>query len=650
MTADRYRYFRVEARELTDQLGAGVLELERGGAGAPLVGRLLRAAHTLKGAARVMRQIEIADRAHAIEGLLEPHRDGTAEVTRPTIAALLAEIDAIGAAVAMLGGGPATTATPGAPPTPSPSPTPTPAVAPVEPASTVRVELAQVDRVLDGLAELRTRVAQARGRLGALRSALAWEVDQQLDAVERALGETRAEADRLRLVPGAVVFGGLARAIRDAADAGGKEVTLVERGRDERVDAVVAELIQRALDQLVRNAVVHGLEAPAARRGAGKPAAGTVEVAIERRGRSLVFRCRDDGRGVDVEAIRRAVVAGGVPDATARALTTDQLVERLLAGGLSTAGTLTELAGRGIGLDIVREIAARLGGRVALQTEAGRGTAVELVVPRAVSAVDALIVEAGGRRAAVARDHVVRAAWLGTAERIDHAGVESVLVGDVVLPYLALDHALGDAAAARAPARTAIVLGGDAALALGVDRLRGTQELVIRPLPPHCPTADVVAGLWLDADGVPYPLLDPAALAVAARASRPAAAPPPARRPPILVVDDSLTTRMLELGILESAGYEVDLAASGEEGLAMARRGGYGLILVDVEMPGMDGFTFVEQTRADPKLRDVPCFLVTSRAGPADRRRGAEVGARAFIAKTAFDQDELLARIREVVG
>ena len=174
--------------------------------------------------------------------------------------------------------------------------------------------------------------------------------------------------------------------------------------------------------------------------------------------------------------------------------------------------------------------------------------------------------------------------------------------------------------------------------------------MLLRPLSDLVPVAPVVAGASLDEEGNPQLLLDPDALV--AEAGRVAAVQPEpeTRSMPVLVIDDSLTTRMLERSILESAGYEVDVATSGEEALDMARRRRYALFLVDVEMPGMDGYAFIERANADPVLAGVPSILVTSRTSPEDHRRGEEVGAHAYVVKSEFDQSDLLKRIRELVG
>jgi two-component system chemotaxis sensor kinase CheA len=178
----------------------------------------------------------------------------------------------------------------------------------------------------------------------------------------------------------------------------------------------------------------------------------------------------------------------------------------------------------------------------------------------------------------------------------------------------------------------------------------GTARIVVRPLPEGLPVSPVVVGASLDSDGNPQLVLDPAGLVVAAQRGGASGLDALPLKRPILVVDDSLTTRMLEQSILESAGYEVDVALSGEEALDIVRRKRYAVILVDVEMPGMDGFSFIERIRSDPTLRDIPAILVTSRAEPEDRQRGRDVGAQGYIGKGEFDQAELLTMIKALIG
>jgi two-component system chemotaxis sensor kinase CheA len=230
----------------------------------------------------------------------------------------------------------------------------------------------------------------------------------------------------------------------------------------------------------------------------------------------------------------------------------------------------------------------------------------------------------------------------------------SIVYEGRAIPFLSLSGALRkkDADDQKRRFWSVIVLEGRSGMAaIGVDRLLGTANVVVRPLPAMAVAEVSVTGASLNAEGDPQLVLDPEGLVATAnlgRGTRSEVAV--AKRPSVLVIDDSLTTRMLEQSILESAGYEVELATSGEEGLEKARAKQYGLFLVDVEMPGMDGFEFVSRTQADARLSTVPSILVTSRNAIEDRRRGEQVGARAYIVKGEFDQSYLLRMTRELVG
>jgi two-component system chemotaxis sensor kinase CheA len=218
------------------------------------------------------------------------------------------------------------------------------------------------------------------------------------------------------------------------------------------------------------------------------------------------------------------------------------------------------------------------------------------------------------------------------------------------MPFVALARMLDKNARPAATGSAVVIEAGGRMAAIGVERLRGTANIVFRSLPDMTPAAAVIAGASLDADGNPQLVLDPENLVAEAERFAHGHSDQRARTAPVLVIDDSLTTRMLEQSILESAGFEVDLATSAEEGLEIARRKRYSLFLVDVEMPGMDGFSFIERIRADDELHSIPAILVTSRNEPEDLRRGKEVGAQDYVVKSEFNQALLLQRIRELVA
>jgi len=684
MERDPYKYFRLEARELLTQFSTGILELEKDGNSNNQVQRLLRVAHTLKGAARVVKLVDIADRAHAMEDLLAPVRAPGATVTRDIIDRMLAHLDQLDAAVKAL-----STPTPAA----AAAPAPAQAAAPEEQYRTVRADIAEMDALLDGVVETHTllnglraaprRIAEGQQLVSVLLAQLTQrsqrEQNRQLaasldrahttaddlrkllgnveaklevaiDQMDRELQQLREAAEQLRLVSAGALFAALERLARDVASGLGKRLMFHSSGGDIHLDAYVLGIVQGALVQIIRNAVAHGIETEADRSAVGKAPAGKVTLSVFRRGGQIVFRCEDDGRGIDLEGVRRRAEERGqiAPGANPSA---EDITQLLLQGGISTSAAVTDAAGRGVGLDVVRSSLSQLGGRVSVQTNLGIGTAFELVVPVSVTSLQGLLVEAGGDSVTIPLDAVRACLRVGAGEISSAAAGTSILHGDKAIPFVSLARALFGGAEPERTAWSVVIVGsGDKQAAIGVDRLRGTARTVVRPLSARVPVSALVAGASLDAEGNPQLVLDARGLLSEAPRIAMSAGPAAAVRKPILVIDDSLTTRMLEQSILESAGYTVDVAVSAEEGLVSARHKSYALILVDVEMPGMDGFTFVEQARADPALHDMPIILVTSRNAPEDIKRGKDVRADGYVVKGEFNQAKLLSMIKPLVA
>jgi two-component system chemotaxis sensor kinase CheA len=315
---------------------------------------------------------------------------------------------------------------------------------------------------------------------------------------------------------------------------------------------------------------------------------------------------------------------------------------------------VSEVSGRGIGLNVVEEVRQRLEGEVLLQTEPGQGTTLSIKVPLSIASMPVLGMEAAGAFASVPLEAVRQTARLSARDVSFSSHGDTIVHEGLSIPFLRLSRALSRGQQAPADAgpamwSVAIVDGNDGLVALGVDRLVGISNVVMRPLPELAPASEWVAGASVDVEGHPQLVLDPQGLLRSALAQGEQARPAVPARLPILVVDDSLTTRMLEQSILESAGYMVHTAASAEEGLGMARQQRYALFLVDVDMPGMDGFTLMETLQADPDLRQIPGILVTSRASPEDRQRGRQAGARDYIVKGEFAQAAFLDSVRKLI-
>lgn len=670
MARDPYRYFRVEARELTEQLGSSMLELERTGAG-EVVGRVLRLAHTLKGAARVVKLAAIADHAHGIEDVLSPLRDG-APVTAQPIGAALAHLDAISGALAAIA---------------SPVPAPTPGLPPPGSELEISDDAEILDSLLDGLAGLGADLAGLGATRDIVRGAIndaertaghphssagserhpaetgaAVELPKRLRAiegglarlqerVERDLRQLHDSAERLRLLPARTLLVAAERAARDSAVALGKEIAFSSTGGAIRLDPATMRLVQDAIVQLVRNAVAHGIEDRNARLAAGKPAAGRIAVDVVRSGRRIIFRCEDDGRGIDVVALRGAALRRGRTPAEVERLERSGLIELLIGGGASTASALSEVAGRGIGMDIVRETTRRLGARIDLATEPGRFTRFELSAPLTMSSIETLRVDAGGMELGLPLQAVRETRRVATGDVVRSVAGAAILCDGAPVPLVSLGPLLGRPSDRFRKGGFSVVLIEASGIMVGlrVARILGPASAILRPLPKLALASAMVSGASLEASGRPVLVLDPEAMVRAALAdATPIGASPTKHR--LLVIDDSLTTRMLEQSILESGGFDVEVAASAEEGLDRVRARDYALVLVDVEMPGMDGFGFIEELRRDRRLHDLPAILVTSRDAPEDKQRGRDVGAQDYVVKSEFDQVQLVRRINELVG
>ena len=717
---DPYKYYRIEARELLDGITQGVLAIEKGAADGVLVQKLLRLAHTLKGASRVVKLSETAERAHRIEDLLGPFREGGA-APREVTEEVLKLVDGMSRELDGIGGGASPAAVAAAPAADTPAPrdgfgetigrerrpaslsSEKPAArvrsegatAGDERFQSVRVDIAEMDAVLEGVAQMGVQLAalrkpadeveHARMLLADLANSLTARVtdrdrvaalararaltEQLVGMVERAgrvlgsvldrseaeLRQVRDRANLLRLLPASTVFAKLERAVRDVAALQGKAIAFVTVGGEQRLDGHMLAPLSDALLHVVRNAADHGIETDQERIIAGKATEGRIELAVERRGQRVVFRASDDGRGLNVDVIRAALLkAGKIAASEAAALDLDGAIKLLLQGGVSTAARVTEISGRGLGMSILQETATRLKGELAIRSTPGRGTTIELAVPASLTAQSSLVVEAGGIPSSLPLDAVRRTLRVALAEIARAPRGRSIVYEGQAIPFVPLAELFGvtgEDDAERSGWTTVVVEARNGSAAIGVDRLVGQADVVARPLPATLGAIPMVTGCAFTAEGDPQPVLDAEGLVATVHGHTAPEATRAARaKPKILVVDDSLTTRMLEQSILESEGYEVTLASSGEEGLAKAREQRFNLILCDIEMPGMNGFEFITATQADSALRDVPTMLVSSYSDPFAKKRGAEVGARAYIVKGEFEQGKFMDTVRSLAG
>jgi two-component system chemotaxis sensor kinase CheA len=312
---------------------------------------------------------------------------------------------------------------------------------------------------------------------------------------------------------------------------------------------------------------------------------------------------------------------------------------------------VSQLAGRGIGLEAVRETVVALNGTMSAWTEPGRGTRIELSLPVSIESQEVMHLRMSDAVVSIPHHRVRHAVRLRPGDIARSPVGETVLWNGHGVPFVSLARLLRlGSSPAVAPLSAVVVESGSRTAALGVERLGSTDRVVVRSLPDILGAVPMIGGAFIDRDGLPRLVLSVDGV-IDAIASGQTHAPEivARRRPPLLVIDDSLTTRMLEQGILETAGYEVDAASSGEEALEKARERHYGLFIVDLEMPGMDGFAFIRTARSDPTLQSIPSIVLTSRDSVEDRARGTQAGARAYIVKSAFDEAVFLRTVRELV-
>lgn len=490
--------------------------------------------------------------------------------------------------------------------------------------------------------ELRELVEEARGRLA----------------------QVRDGAMSLAMVPVRRVTTALPRLVRDVAVATDKDVELVVEGDLVELDKKVLDGVADALKHLVINAVDHGCETPAERVAAGKSAQATVTVSARSAGGTVVIEVADDGRGIDEAAVHAAAVARGVltPDAV---LAGPALLGLLFTPAFSTSAVVTETSGRGVGLDVVQLAVEDLGGTVEIRTQVGVGTTFVLTLPVTLGVLRCLVARVGEERYAIPVPGVVESVSLRDAEVHQVAGATVIVRHGVSLPLVDLGAALG-VAGERAPRAAIIVrhISTGEQLAWAVDRLEGELELVVKDLGPFLGRLPMVTGATIDGDGSVVCLVDLRELAVRATvATNPIVVPggrerddssssvrAGLRKPRVLVVEDSVGVRELERVILEGAGYEVVACVDGLDGASKLRDEPVDVVVSDVEMPGMDGFTLTRTIRRTRGWEQVPVIIMTSRGDEADRKAGLEAGASAYLLKSEFDQTQLVDTVRRLAG
>lgn len=731
--------FQAEVGMHATTLDEGLVELESDPTNAEGLEALMRAAHSIKGAARIVGIDPAVKLAHAMEDCFVAAQGGSLAMTSPVIDALLAGADMLrtigsldeGAAPAWFashegdvaalvarieragggGNGDGVGGThPAAPPPAEPSADPAvraPAPARAGPETDVRVHAESLGRMLafagesviearrlaayadsmDRLKQALARVARHVDRLDAQQETPAFTgavsgLRDQVTNLRRLLGERLEtlelaarrgedlagrlynEVLRSRMRPFGDGTGGFPRLVRDVAKELGKRVRFEIVGRDVPVDRDILAHLDAPLGHMLRNALDHGLETPETREAAGKPAEGTLRLEARHAAGMLEIEVADDGRGIEPEALRERIVERElIPADIAGDLSFGELLEFLYLPGFSTSPTVSEISGRGVGLDVVHSMVKDAGGVIRTTAEPGRGMRFLLVLPITRSVIRAARVAIGGQPFAFPLSRVERLVRVPTAalsevegrQHFEHEGQPVGLVPAAEVLGLSRAASVGEAIDV-----VLLAFGADR-YGLVVDRFLGEQDLVVRPLDPRLGDVAMISAAALDEDGDVVLILDVHDLLrsidqllhegrmrsvhVTARARL-----VEERRKRVLVVDDSITVREVERNLLQNRGYEVDVAVDGSEGWKTVRTGAYDLVITDVDMPRMDGIELVRRIKQDAGLAHLPVMIVSYKDREEDRLRGLEAGADAYLTKSSFQDEAWIAAVVDLIG
>ena len=471
------------------------------------------------------------------------------------------------------------------------------------------------------------------------------DTDAALHHQGRISREVQQELMRVRAVPFANLNERLYRIVRQIVRELGKKAELEVTGAEVELDRGVLERIGAPLEHMLRNALVHGIEDPAARAAAGKPEGGRIAIALRQESNEIALMLSDDGAGLDLDALRRKGAELGLLPA-GREPTDAELAHLVFASGLSTAEALTELAGRGVGMDVVRNEISSIGGRVDIATRRGKGTTFTIYLPLTLAVTQAVLVRSGTNVIALASAMVEQVLRLKADELADHYEKKAIEFQERSYPLHSMQQLLGiPAATGLQPYNSVLLLrSGIQRVAVHVDELLGNQEIVVKSIGPQLARAPGVSGATVLADGRVALIMNAVQLATRAAPIAPhltATAPFKPLAPVIMVVDDSLTVRKITGRLLEREGYTVVTAKDGVDALEQMAESLPKVMLVDIEMPRMDGFDLARNVRADARTQNIPIIFISSRTAEKHRSQAAQLGVDAFLGKP-YPEAELL--------
>lgn len=700
------KLYKIESEERLLHLDNGLLRLEKTPSDPALLEELFREAHSLKGASRMLGLTDIQTLAHQLEDALGAAHKGGAILQPAAVVAMNPTLEAIRRLVQQ-----AVTEEVSAENTAALIPVVEPSVELTQLAvaataatprpeafhiETMRVDPKKLDALLTQAGELtvtKIRIARHMAEIDELldyceewaRTAHIGQVNadentaqQRLEFLQDRLkylrggtGEDSARLDfiadqlengirTMRLLPMSTLFVLFPRLVHDLARDEHKEVELLIEGEDTVADKHVLEEMKDPLMHMLRNAVDHGIESPEQRVQAGKPRTATLRIKASQTSASIIIEVSDDGRGLDLDAIKRtALKLGKYREDELATMTTEQVQALILAPGFSTASFVTEVSGRGVGLDVVRNSVEHLKGVLQIESIAGHGMTFRAQLPVSLSTVRVLIVAINGHRYALPIDHVLSSRKLQLRTLYSMEGRQTASIDGQAVSVARLDELLGVLLNPQSTRNLSsdvvcvILSVGDERFGLMVDELIDEFEVVLKLQSKLLKRVRNVSGATILDTGEVCMVLNPHDLLKTLRKQSGTATDVPVEKITVkkvlLLAEDSITTRTQEKRILENAGYEVVPAVDGVDAYNKLGTRPFDAVISDIEMPNMSGLVLTEKIRADRKYAELPIILVTSLASEADQQRGLNAGANAYIAKPSFDQRVLLEVLQKLV-
>lgn len=488
--------------------------------------------------------------------------------------------------------------------------------------------------------------------------------EQNIHFVESIVETLLEDMKKILMQPMSTLFEAMPRMIRSISHDLGKEVQVDFQGGEIEIDRRILEELKDPLIHLIRNAIDHGIESPEERKEAHKPSTGSIKlIARESGGNSVILSIIDDGRGMNFNKIKSATVKQGVlSKQETEALTEEEIIKLAFHSGISTSPIVTELSGRGIGLGIVSEKVDRLGGQIAVASKAQQGTQFTLTLPLTLATFRGIHITIAGHDFIMPSHNVKRVIRVKREEIQTIANDETIIVDKHPIPFIYLADLLGLPRKIQKDAPSAhfifvlLVSSAEKMIAFGTDEIHSEKEVLVKGLGKQCVRVKNIMAATVMESGNVIPILNPIDLIHSAikgkiikSINNEIQEGKISSKKEILLAEDSITTRLLLKNILESAGYEVKTAVDGIEALEILRSKPIDLLLTDVEMPRMDGFTLVEKVKEMESAKDLPIVICTSRGSPEDRERGIELGANAYLDKSKFTQQELINILRKLL-